>query len=308
MVGNVVKGATSSPAGTAGLDGIFRTGEVLGDGWSWLILRESLIAGITRFGEFQERTAIARSTLSARLGMLVDGGVFGVSSGPVTVYRPTDQGHDFFTCLMVAKRWGDRWYFSDESPLPAHHLVCGAPFHGVLRCLSCDAVLHARDVARRAAPALGTPPATARHRAPALHLLERARPCPIARTMSVIGDWWTALIIRECFFGTKQFDDFRRHLGIAPNILSGRLQRLVSEGLLAKREYHAWPSRHDYHLTDKGFDLYHVPLAMKTWGERWLNPSTRLSLTHRQCRRQVRPVLTCQHCGQLASRNDIEFL
>jgi len=125
--------------------------------------------------------------------------------------------------------------------------------------------------------------------------------------MTVIGDWWTNLVIREAFFGTTQFEEFRTRLGIATNILSSRLQRLVDEGVLAKVEYQSWPTRHDYRLTDKGLDLYHLPLTTNAWGQRWLKPSVRLRLVHRPCHTHVRPVLTCEQCAEPASRDDVEF-
>ena len=87
---------------------------------------------------------------------------------------------------------------------------------------------------------------------PDLSLLERRRTCSIARTLSVVGDLWTSLIIRETFFGTRRFDDFQRNLSIAPNILSGRLKRLVEQQILFKSQYGDWPVRHEYRLTERG--------------------------------------------------------
>ena len=122
----------------------------------------------------------------------------------------------------------------------------------------------------------------------------------------MIGDWWSGLIIRECFFGTRRFDAFERRLGIAPNILSGRLRQLVDVGILARVEYQAWPLRQEYRLTDKGLDLYHVPLAMLTWGQQWLAPSDgEPQLTHQTCGTTLRAVLSCDRCGDLVARTDI---
>ena len=164
---------------------------------------------------------------------------------------------------MVAMRWGDRWYFEEHSrPTAAIHVGCGQPLEAVLRCDKCQEVISARDVAaRRPGPFTSSPRLALRRRTPDLSLLERDRICSIARTLSVMGDHWTSLLIREAFFGTRRFDDFQRNLAIAPNILSGRLRRLVEQGILVTAPYGDWPVRHEYRLTERGLDLYHLPLA-----------------------------------------------
>ena len=120
------------------------------------------------------------------------------------------------------------------------------------------------------------------------------------------GDWWSGLVIRECFFGTRRFDHFQRNLDIAPNILSGRLRRLVELGILAKVEYQAWPVRHEYRLTEKGIDFYAVPLSMLMWGQRWLRTAeSDAVLTHQPCGHTLVAVLSCASCGQAISRDSL---
>jgi DNA-binding HxlR family transcriptional regulator len=114
-----------------------------------------------------------------------------------------------------------------------------------------------------------------------------------------VGDWWSGLIVRECFFGTRRFDDFQRRLDIAPNILSQRLQRLVQLGIMAKVADGSWAVRHEYRLTEKGLDLYPVPLAIMTWGRRWLGPAeSDTTLTHTPCGADLRVVLSCGACAE----------
>jgi DNA-binding HxlR family transcriptional regulator len=299
---------TSTDGPDTGVDAIYRTAEVVGDAWSWLVMREAVLHEVSRFADFHARLGAARSTLSARLATLVEGGLLSHSGPSRREYQVTERGRDFFGCLMVAMRWGDRWYFDDRSrPQPATHIDCGQSFDAVLRCARCLHVLRAREVEANRRPPLGGPPFGTRHRSPSLDLLERVQPCSIARTLSVTGEWWSSLIIRESFFGTRHFDEFERHLGIAPNILSGRLRRLVELGVLARREYQTWPSRHEYRLTHKGLDLYHVPLAMHTWGERWLDPDVELELTHKTCGARVHAVLTCDVCAAPVTRDDVDF-
>ena len=91
--------------------------------------------------------------------------------------------------------------------------------------------------------------------------------CPVARTMSVIGDRWTLLIIRDCFLGLSRFDQFQKNLGITRHLLTDRLKRLVSVGILEKRPYQEKPMRYDYVLTEKGKDLGASMSALMEWGK-----------------------------------------
>jgi DNA-binding HxlR family transcriptional regulator len=293
------------------LDSIYRTGEVVGDAWSWLVMRESVLYDIRRFSQFQTRLGIARSTLTARLRQLTSGGLLterAQASGPE--YHPTDSGRDFFACLMVAMRWSDRWYFAERSrPTVAIHVGCGQPLDAVLRCGTCREVISAHDVtAYRPGPFTASPRLGQRRRSPDLSLLERNRTCSIARALGVMGDHWTGLLIREAFFGTRRFDEFQRNLAIAPNILSGRLRRLVEQGILATAPYGDWPVRHEYRLTERGLDLYQLPLAMLTWGQRWLDANeSDIHLTHTVCGHELKPVLSCYRCAAPIAREDIRL-
>ncbi|MFH5923943.1 winged helix-turn-helix transcriptional regulator [Roseomonas xinghualingensis] len=91
--------------------------------------------------------------------------------------------------------------------------------------------------------------------------------CPIARSMEVLGERWAILVLREAFYGTTRFDDFGRHLGIAPNILSARLAKLVEHGLLERVPEGA---RHAYRLTEMGRDFFPAFVALKRWSDRWM--------------------------------------
>lgn len=292
-----------------GADSIFRTADVVGDAWSWLVMREAILFRISRFEEFRTRLGISRSTLSARLTQLTGGGLL-AREDPGSEYQPTRSGTDFFSCLMVSMRWGDRWYFGPESrPQAMIHLGCGLPLEAVLRCGACGEELKAGDVTADRAKANASPPVSAagqKRRSPSMELLERERTCSIARTLAVTGDWWSGLVIRECFFGTRRFDHFQRRLDIAPNILSGRLRRLLAVGILTTVQYQAWPIRHEYRLTEKGLDFYHVPLSMLTWGRRWVQPAgSDPALTHVPCGSAVDAVLSCGACATAISRDDV---
>ena len=122
--------------------------------------------------------------------------------------------------------------------------------------------------------------------------------CSVARTLDVVGERWTLLILRNAFYGYRRFDDFRSDLGVARNVLTDRLNKLVDHGVLVRRPYQERPLRHEYRLTEKGRDLFHVLLAMANWGDRWESEGTPpVTVTHRSCGHQVRAVPACSHCG-----------
>ena len=290
------------------MDPIFRTADVVGDAWSWLVMREALLYRVSRFDHFQNRLGVARSTLTRRLTQLTAGGLLSRDTGPD--YLPTEAGRDFIGCLLVAKRWGDQWCFApSETPQPAIHVSCGHQLIAVLQCGACHERLTARAVtAQQRSPQVR--PAQQgggrKGRSPDLELLERTRICSITRALTVAGDLWGSLIIRECFFGTRRFDDFQRRLDIAPNILSARLRRLVQLDMLTKVQYETWPIRHEYRLTERGLDYYHVPLAMHTWGVRWLGATASdPQLSHKPCGSDLQPDLACASCLQGITGADI---
>jgi DNA-binding HxlR family transcriptional regulator len=95
-------------------------------------------------------------------------------------------------------------------------------------------------------------------------------PCSIARTVDLVGDWWTPLVMREAFYGARRFEEFQQRLGLSRNVLTQRLDRLVAEDMLTRLPYQERPVRHEYRLTEKGRDFFTVLAAMIRWGDRWL--------------------------------------
>lgn len=123
--------------------------------------------------------------------------------------------------------------------------------------------------------------------------------CAIARTLDVIGDRWTGLILRDVSLGITRFDAIQRDLGISRRVLSERLASLVDHGVLQRVPYQQSPTRYDYFLTEKGADLGLVLLAMQAWGNRWLfdADSVPLLLRHVACGAEVTPAMACPECG-----------
>ena len=127
-----------------------------------------------------------------------------------------------------------------------------------------------------------------------------AMPCSVARTLEVVGEWWSLLVLRDAFKGVRRFDDFQRSLGIARNILADRLLTLVEQGVLERRLYQERPDRYEYRLTEKGRDLYPVIVSLMRWGDRWaadeIGPP--IVLTHKDCGHDVLPEMTCPECHE----------
>lgn len=92
--------------------------------------------------------------------------------------------------------------------------------------------------------------------------------CGVARTLDRVGDPWSMLIMRDAGFGSTRFDQFETHLGIAPNMLTRRLETLVEAGMLERSLYSEKPERYEYLLTDRGRDFQPILKALKSFGER----------------------------------------
>jgi DNA-binding HxlR family transcriptional regulator len=130
--------------------------------------------------------------------------------------------------------------------------------------------------------------------------------CSIAKTLDAVGEWWTLLIVRDAFRGTKRFDDFQANLGLARSVLTARLRKLTDEGILERSEYSAHPPRYEYRLTDKGKALFPVISALMQWGDQWAQgPSgPPVLVVHDTCGQVTQPILTCPHCrGDITTKN-----
>src|SRR6266702_7141493 len=99
--------------------------------------------------------------------------------------------------------------------------------------------------------------------------------CPMARSVVLIGEWGSLLILREAFGGIRRFDDLQKRSGISRNLLTTRLKKLVDGGVLERRPIASDAKRHEYALTEKVEDLFTMIIALRQWGDRWLFPKDR---------------------------------
>lgn len=125
-------------------------------------------------------------------------------------------------------------------------------------------------------------------------------PCSVSKTLSVIGDRWTLLILRDCFRKVRRFDDFQERLGIGRPVLADRLQKLVDNSVLMKAAYQDRPMRYEYRLTQKGLDLYPVIMSMNRWGDRYMPEKKGPPLLYRHvtCGHTFELVQICSECGE----------
>ncbi len=131
--------------------------------------------------------------------------------------------------------------------------------------------------------------------------------CSVARTVDIIGEWWTPLIVRDAFYGRSRFEDFQRSLGLARNVLTVRLERLVDAGIMERQRYQDHPPRDEYVLTEKGRDLFPIIAALLAWGDKWTagEAGPPLLLIHEPCGKPGTLRATCDQCGGAMSLDDI---
>lgn len=134
--------------------------------------------------------------------------------------------------------------------------------------------------------------------------------CPVARGLSVIGERWTLLILRDCFLGVRRFDDFQSSLGITRHLLADRLKTLEEKGLLSREQYQQRPPRFEYRLTRTGKDLFPVLVSLITWAETAV-PSPQdapYRLVSRTTGKPVAPVLCDGETGARLNPRDLLML
>lgn len=132
--------------------------------------------------------------------------------------------------------------------------------------------------------------------------------CSVARSVAVIGDRWTLMVLRDCFLGVRRFAAFQERLGISRTIIADRLKHLTDEGVLYRSQYQDRPARYEYRLTEKGLALHPVVMAIVHWGDRYYAGEAGPPLLHRHksCGCDFHPVQTCSECGEPVDARAVE--
>lgn len=298
------------------ISAIIRAIDVFADPWTYLILREAFF-GVRRFDVLQRNLRISRNSLTERLQHMVAEGILERDQYTIRPqrfeYRLTDSGRDFYPAIVMILSWGDRWCKSMGSP-PLHlfHKTCGKRLSPVVVCSHCQKPLAAQDVTFMDGPGAGfeaLPAARETRRRGGEGIFLRGRPCSVARALQSIGDRWSFRILRESFRGARRFEDILANTGAARNILTARLNGLVDNGILERREYLARPPRSEYILTTAGMNLYPSLLMFMAWGDRW-RPAKNgrpLLLKHSKCGELFSPQLICGKCDTSIRPQDVRY-
>ena len=131
--------------------------------------------------------------------------------------------------------------------------------------------------------------------------------CSLARSLEMIGDWWSPLIVRDLSLGITRFDELIEDLGISRNLLTRRLKALTVNGIVERTAYQEHPVRYEYRLSEAGRDLVPTILALTEWGDRWASPKEGrpMLFVHTRCGHQFHPQVTCSECGQPLDVHDL---
>jgi DNA-binding HxlR family transcriptional regulator len=293
---------------------VARTLDIVSDAWAFLIIREAFFDTRT-FEAFRSALGIPRATLTDRLRKLTRLAIFRQVAIPATLrkeYRLTKMGFDLYPSFMALMQFGDRWLSGKKAPpLMLVHILCGRESRPIVACSECSIELDVKKVEYRDGPGAGRTPSrpgrnTRRASDESRFLL--GRPSSVSRTLQIIGDKWSFMVVREAFFGNRRYDKIQSELGIAPNILTDRLLRLVAQGIFVRRPYQTAPERHEYVLSDMGRDLYGSFATMLAWGDRWLSKDKPpLILRHLACGRDFHASVICDKCHKPIVAADMKY-
>ncbi|MCU1391785.1 MAG: putative transcriptional regulator [Ilumatobacteraceae bacterium] len=132
--------------------------------------------------------------------------------------------------------------------------------------------------------------------------------CSLSRSLEVMGDWWSPLVLRDVFLRVDTFGDIVRDLGISRNLLTQRLASLVEHGLLEKVQYQDRPARSRYVLTVAGGELVPILAALTAWGDRWQTPEGGPPMRFRHGRHRCTPEVTCSTCGERVEAESLQIV
>lgn len=286
---------------------VSRALRIIGDR-SALLVTYCLFLGIRRFGDIQSHTGISRSQLSTRLERLAQQDILArrqYQQRPQRFeYVLTAMGRDLFDVSLALIRWDKRWHY--EPDCLTHQLVhqqCGKCFTPEMVCNHCGEAAGARDISWQPGPGWGVDPRPPLGQSRRSRLTREAlahQHAIMVRALEILGDRWTSQIIAAAFYRVRHFNALQKSLGIATNILSDRLERLLEIDVLRHN-----PASGEYRLTAKGLDLYPLVVCLLRWGDRWLDDGkgAPLLLTHNGCGQKFVPRMVCDRCT-----GDLEYL
>jgi DNA-binding HxlR family transcriptional regulator len=136
----------------------------------------------------------------------------------------------------------------------------------------------------------------------------QGRDCSIANALSVIGERWSLLALREVMFGVRRFDQIARNTGASRDILTTRLRHLEAAGVLERRQYQSRPPRYEYVPTESGRHLHTVLLALMDWGDTYVTAGRAPTVWQHTCGAELHSRMVCEHCGAEVDSADLTFV
>ncbi|PRY04473.1 helix-turn-helix domain-containing protein [Paraburkholderia sp. BL25I1N1] len=133
--------------------------------------------------------------------------------------------------------------------------------------------------------------------------------CPVARSLAIVGDRWTLLIMRELVLGVHRFDELQAQTGMSSHLLTTRLKRLEADGVIERRLYNERPPRHEYHQTQKGKELDPILMALRSWGQKWElgeDSQPAVKLVHKKSKKVIKHLWEAPNGGKNFTFDDVE--
>lgn len=310
-----IRGADAVSGGTVAASSFNRALGVVGDRWTLRILRDSF-AGIRRFEQFQACSGAPRSTLADRLNGLIDRGVLERAryqdAPPRYEYRLSAQGADLYGAMMLLLAWEQVWMPRSAALQPLRHKTCGHVMSPELICSLCAEPITFENTEYEILPKSGrdrVPAPLFRRLSGSKTTMDRAAGRSLAELADVIGDRWSLMVLCAGFLGLRRFDDIQRALRVASNILTHRLNLLVEQGMCSRRSYSKHPPRYEYHLTQKGCELFPAAFMLMQWGDRWLAPASggNLRVRHNECGWVPRGIVSCGCCREPIRAHEVDI-
>lgn len=285
---------------------ICRALDVVGDKPTLLIL-ERYWLGARRFSSFQKQTGLLKTVISDRLKKLVDTDCFEkvqYSERPKRFeYRGTQKFYDMYPIALAMLRWEQDWgERAGKTEIALVHKSCGKTCRPQSVCRACRREINPLEIGRRAGPGAGMMPATYQRRRRANNSKSAASGNLFDDVIDIMGDRWSALIIRSVFTGIKSYQNICDDTGIATNILAERLSELIEKDVIKKQAA-------EYKLTPKGQALYPILLALMEWGDKWhpIKAGPPLCLIHKPCDTALIKKMACSECGEDIRPEDMSF-
>lgn len=292
---------------------IWRSLEILGDTPILLIL-ESMWLGSTRFKQLKDRTGLQKALLSNRLQRLIKNGLLRkaqpADGAKHLEYRLTEKGVDLFPTVLTLYVWERKWGSADSRRnLELRHEACGSQLNPTLVCKSCGKAFGLHEVSFVEGPGLGLMPASYSRRRNQI-TFQSEQPSLLRGSVEILGDRWSALIMRSIFTALRRFDEIEADTGASPAIVADRLKNLVAINVLKAKPYHHHPVRHEYFLTKKGLEYYSVIMMLMLWGDKYYGAKEGppVILTHTSCGARLVPETACDSCDNAVAPQNVAIV